>query len=122
MGNVIEKRAIRQTTTSIEQLLKLQPKKAKRIIDIDNLSFEEVKVSDLALGDIVIVNSGDTIPTDGFVDSGEGAIDESFLTGTFGAQTPVLSIDGRQIADGKIGPITQRIRKLYKTLIDEKCL
>lgn len=48
--------------------------------------------------------------------------DEVFLTGTFGAQTPVLSIDGRQIADGEIGPITQRIRKLYKTLIDENCL
>lgn len=48
--------------------------------------------------------------------------DEAFLTGTFGAQTPVLSIDGRQIADGNIGPITKRIRKLYKTLIDENCL
>lgn len=48
--------------------------------------------------------------------------DEAFLTGTFGAQTPVLSIDGRQIADGNIGPLTQRIRKLYKALIDETCL
>ncbi len=47
--------------------------------------------------------------------------DEAFLTGTFGAQTPVLSIDGRQIADGNIGPITQQIRKLYKRLVDENC-
>ena len=48
--------------------------------------------------------------------------DEAFLTGTFGAQTPVLSIDGRQISDGNIGPVTMRIRKLYKALIDESCL
>jgi branched-chain amino acid aminotransferase len=48
--------------------------------------------------------------------------DEAFLTGTFGAQTPVLSIDGRTIggADAPdVGPLTQRIRKLYKTLIEE---
>jgi branched-chain amino acid aminotransferase len=47
--------------------------------------------------------------------------DEAFLTGTFGAQTPVLSIDGRQISNGEIGPITQHIRSLYKSLIQELC-
>ncbi|GAC17445.1 D-amino acid aminotransferase [Paraglaciecola arctica] len=47
--------------------------------------------------------------------------DEAFLTGTFGAQTPVLSIDGRQIGNGEIGPITQQIRTLYKSLIEELC-
>ena len=45
--------------------------------------------------------------------------DEAFLTGTFGAQTPVSQIDGRQIGDGKMGPVTARIRQLYKTdLVD----
>ncbi|PHQ98487.1 MAG: aminotransferase class IV [Marinosulfonomonas sp.] len=43
--------------------------------------------------------------------------DEVFLTGTFGAQTPVSEIDGRHIGDGKMGPITGRIRQLYKDLI-----
>ena len=43
--------------------------------------------------------------------------DEAFLTGTFGAQTPVGTIDGRQIGSGKAGPVTRRIRALYKTLI-----
>ena len=43
--------------------------------------------------------------------------DEAFLTGTFGAQTPVGEIDGRQIGSGQIGPITERIRGLYKTLV-----
>jgi branched-chain amino acid aminotransferase len=42
--------------------------------------------------------------------------DEAFLTGTFGAQTPVASIDGKPIGTGK-RPVTERIRTLYKTAI-----
>jgi branched-chain amino acid aminotransferase len=43
--------------------------------------------------------------------------DEAFLTGTFGAQTPVSTIDGRLIGTGEIGPLTQKIRALYKDLV-----
>lgn len=43
--------------------------------------------------------------------------DEAFLTGTFGAQTPVSTIDGRKIGSGEMGPVTQRIRALYKELV-----
>ena len=43
--------------------------------------------------------------------------DEAFLTGTFGAQTPVGSIDGRVIGTGEMGPMTQRLRGLYKELV-----
>jgi branched-chain amino acid aminotransferase len=43
--------------------------------------------------------------------------DEAFLTGTFGAQTPVGSIDGRQIGTGQMGPMTVRLRGLYKALV-----
>jgi len=39
--------------------------------------------------------------------------DEAFLTGTFGAQTPVAEIDGKPVGDGS-RPVTQRIRDLYK--------
>ncbi len=45
--------------------------------------------------------------------------DEAFLTGTFGAQTPVYSIDGKIIGEGKAGPVTRKIRAMYKMLIDE---
>ena len=47
--------------------------------------------------------------------------DEAFLTGTFGAQTPVGEIDGRRIGTGQMGPVTRRIRDLYKALIDREC-
>ena len=44
--------------------------------------------------------------------------DEAFLTGTFGAQTPVGTIDGRVIGSGELGPMTKRIRALYKDSVD----
>jgi branched-chain amino acid aminotransferase len=43
--------------------------------------------------------------------------DEAFLTGTFGAQTPVGTIDGRTIGTGQMGPMTERLRGLYKELV-----
>jgi len=43
--------------------------------------------------------------------------EEAFLTGSFGAQTPVAEIDGKQIGTGGAGPLTQRIRALYRDLI-----
>lgn len=41
---------------------------------------------------------------------------EAFLTGTFGAQTPVAEIDGKPIGDGT-RPVMERIRGLYKKLV-----
>lgn len=43
--------------------------------------------------------------------------DEAFLTGTFGAQTPVSEIDGRRIGNGELGPATERLQGLYKDLV-----
>jgi branched-chain amino acid aminotransferase len=46
--------------------------------------------------------------------------DEAFLTGTFGAQTPVFEIDGRVIGNGRAGPVFHRIRALYKELVGQQ--
>ncbi len=46
--------------------------------------------------------------------------DEAFLTGTFGAQTPVGQVDGRQIGSGEMGPVTKRIRDLYRQLVQDE--
>ena len=47
--------------------------------------------------------------------------EEAFLTGTFGAQTPVGEIDGRLIGTGQMGPVTKKIQSLYKNLIAKEC-
>ncbi|MAT00573.1 MAG: aminotransferase class IV [Rhodobacteraceae bacterium] len=47
---------------------------------------------------------------------------EAFVTGTFGAQTPVREIDGRVIGETDLGPITKKIQSLYKDLIVRETL
>ena len=42
--------------------------------------------------------------------------EEAFLTGTFGAQTPVAAIDGKPVGDGS-RPVTARIQALYKQAV-----
>lgn len=44
--------------------------------------------------------------------------DEAFLTGTFGAQTPVSMIDEKKIGNNEgMGPVTSKIRNLYEELV-----
>ncbi len=43
--------------------------------------------------------------------------DEAFVTGTLGGVTPVVRIDGRQIGDGKPGPLTARASDLYTAAV-----
>lgn len=45
------------------------------------------------------------------------AADEAFVTGTFGGLTPVVSIDGRTIGEGRQGPTTIRLRDLYDAAV-----
>ncbi len=45
------------------------------------------------------------------------AADEAFLTNSLIEIMPLVEIDGRQIGKGKPGPVTQRIREAYKSLV-----
>ncbi len=47
--------------------------------------------------------------------------EEAFVTGTFGGVTPVRELDGRIFGDGKPGPVTLRLRALYRDLIEREC-
>ena len=40
--------------------------------------------------------------------------DEVFTSGTMGELTPVLEADGRQISNGKVGPITESLQQLHR--------
>ena len=41
---------------------------------------------------------------------------EVFVTGTMGGLAPVVSVDGRSIGDGSIGPVTKHLTELYANL------
>jgi branched-chain amino acid aminotransferase len=44
--------------------------------------------------------------------------DESFVTGTFGGVTPVVSVDGRPIGNGGVGELTTMLAAAYREVID----
>ncbi len=47
------------------------------------------------------------------------AADEAFVTGTFGALTPVYEVDGRSIGDGSgLGPVGTELARLYRSAVD----
>jgi branched-chain amino acid aminotransferase len=43
---------------------------------------------------------------------------EAFVTGTFAGVIPVRDVDGRTIADGRRGPIVERLQTLYRELVE----
>jgi len=82
MGNVIEHRAVKQTTTAISDLGQLQEGMAKRVIE-ENGKWKIVETAfrELVAGDSVQVNTGDSIPADGMLESGALHVNESMITG-----------------------------------------
>jgi Cu+-exporting ATPase len=79
LGQVLELRAREQTGGAIRALLNLAPKTARRIRadgGVDDVPLEAVQV-----GDRLRVRPGDSVPVDGVVLEGRGAIDESMVTG-----------------------------------------
>ena len=78
LGHAMEARAKGQTTRALRDMARLQPSTAR----VRRTGTEQdVPVASLAPGDMVLVRPGERFPVDGVVVSGEGAVDESMLTG-----------------------------------------
>jgi len=78
LGHWMEMRSRLATGRAVEALLKLAPPTARRVRDGHE---EEVPLEAVAVGDILAVRPGDTIPVDGVVIEGSSYVDESMLTG-----------------------------------------
>ena len=77
-GKYLESRAKGKTTEAITKLMALQVKEARTMIDgVEQM----IEVSDLVVGNIIIVKPGEKIPLDGIIIKGSSTIDESMLTG-----------------------------------------
>jgi Cu+-exporting ATPase len=77
-GKFLESRAKGQTSAAIKKLLKLSPDHALVIRDNEEIL---ILVSDVVVGDKIIVKPGTKIPVDGVVFEGFSAVDESMITG-----------------------------------------
>ncbi len=82
LGNLFEHRAVKQTTTSISELSKLQKNIAKKIVTVNGEEqLKEIEAEHLVIGDKLQVNEGDRIPTDGRIVRGVVKVDESMISG-----------------------------------------
>ncbi len=79
LGQVLELRAREQTGGAIRALLNLAPKTARRLRD--GAGDEEIRIDQVAVGDLLRVRPGDAVPVDGVVVDGSSAVDESMVTG-----------------------------------------
>jgi Cu2+-exporting ATPase len=78
LGHWIEMRSIAQAQGALKELAKLVPDTAVRMAGDKP---EEVRVSDLREGDMILIRPGAAIPADGTVSDGSSAVNEAMITG-----------------------------------------
>ncbi|SIO53253.1 heavy metal-(Cd/Co/Hg/Pb/Zn)-translocating P-type ATPase [Rhodovulum sp. ES.010] len=78
LSTTLEHRAMGRARRAIEALMELRPDRALRRTAEGT---EEVPVEDLSPGEVVILRPGARVPVDGVIVEGEGALDESTITG-----------------------------------------
>ena len=78
LGKYLEARSRGKTTEAISKLMDLAPKTATLLRAGQEV---EIPAEQIAVGDILVVRAGQSIPADGIIVEGHGAIDASALTG-----------------------------------------
>jgi len=96
LGHRIEMRSIFQASGALRELVKLLPSTAQRIV---SERIEEVPITALADGDLVLVRPGASIPADGIVRSGKSDVNESMITGE---SLPMQKVDGAKVIGGTV--------------------
>jgi len=109
LGQVLELRARARTSGAIRALLGLAPKTARRVTAQGE---EDVAIESIAVGDLLRVRPGESIPVDGVVIEGNSFVDESMVTGE---PMPVAKADGAKVIGGAInraGSLVLRAEKI----------
>ena len=114
LGKYLEARARGKAGEALKSLLHLQADKA---ILVTEAGEKEVPASLVRVGDIVLVRAGDTIPVDGEVIDGGGAVNESMVTGE---SLPVLKKTGDSVTGSTIS--TNGVMRIRATRIGEATL
>ena len=96
LGKYLESRAKRQTASAIRALEALRPERAIQVIDGRE---QDVAISALRLGDLVLVKPGERFPVDGEVVEGQSHADEALISGE---SLPVPKQPGDSVTGGAI--------------------
>src|SRR5690606_17228019 len=96
LGKLLEARAKGRTSDAIKKLMGLTPDTAILWQDGEETV---VRLSDIELGDQLLVRPGERLPVDGLIIQGNSSIDESMLTGE---SMPVSKAIGDEVIGGTI--------------------
>lgn len=110
LGHWIEMRSQLGASKALEELVRLMPETAHKLDESGNIS--EVSMQELVPGDLILVKSGEKVPTDGKIVEGESAVNESMLTGE---SVPVDKKPGMQVIGGSVngnGVLTVEVERL----------
>ncbi|WP_426504492.1 heavy metal translocating P-type ATPase [Dactylosporangium sp. McL0621] len=97
LGHWQEMKAIGQAQGALAALAALLPDEAERVGEDGSVA--AVRVTDLGVGDVVLVRSGARVPADGRVVDGEAELDESMITGE---SRPVRRAVGDRVVAGTV--------------------
>jgi Cu2+-exporting ATPase len=97
LGKVLEERAKSNTSSAIKKLIGLQPNTV--IVIQENGQEMEIPISQVNIGNKLLVKPGDKIPVDGEIVSGSSFVDESTITGE---SLPVEKVQGGKVFAGTI--------------------
>jgi len=96
LGHWVEMRSVRQASGALNELAKLLPDTAERVADSET---EEVPVTELSEGDIVLVRPGGSVPADGKVVEGRSELNEAMITGE---SKSVAKKEGDEVIGGTV--------------------
>lgn len=96
LGKYLESSAKRQTASAIRALEALRPDRAIRLVDGQEA---DVTISELSVGDCVVVKPGERFPVDGKVLEGQSHADEALISGE---SLPVPKEPGDKVTGGAI--------------------
>lgn len=106
LGHWIEMRSVRRASSALDELAKLMPDTAERITESDDT--EEIPVTQLEEGDLVLVRPGTSVPADGVVAEGDSDVNEAMITGE---SKPVSKEPGDEVIGGSVnGDGSLRVR------------
>jgi len=106
---IIETHTASGAQRSIEELIRLTPHTARKLVDGKDV---EVDVSELAVGDLINVRPGDNFPVDGVVVRGQSAVNQASITGE---SLPIDKMENDEVYAGTqnlSGSLDVRITKL----------
>jgi Cu2+-exporting ATPase len=109
LGHWLEMKSIMGASSALEELARLMPSEAHKVMHDGNLL--DVPLSELIVGDRVLVKPGEKIPADGKVIDGESSVNEAMLTGE---STPISKQRKSSVIGGSVngeGSLTVEIQK-----------